>query len=260
MNPELKKLQDAGQEIRVFDDLPTPPEVKFHTARLISMTQPSPEIVDELGVDSPEGLTAYITRVSNPNNQSNEDIEKLIRYCCKHGHWSVLEHVFLTFEIFTTRDISAQIIRHRSFTFQEFSQRYATTHDLPAPYEEFELRYQDTKNRQKSIHSWDKNLSEEEQEDLQNLYDAVKENMARTYALYERLLTLGIAKESARRLLPMASATRIYMSGNLRNFIFYVKSRNSADGKAQYEHNLVADEIQVILEGLFPTVAKALFS
>lgn len=234
-------------------------ELPLHSARIISITQPVPEIIEELGINSPEGLTAYITRVSNPSNQNNENIGGLLNYCCKHGHWSILEHVYMTVEIYTTRDISAQICRHRSFTFQEFSQRYATTDGFYEPYEIPELRFQDKKNRQKSIPVEKHGLSPIEYELYKESQKQIEDSLDSIYSLYLNLLEQGVAKECARRILPMSSKTKLYMTGNIRSFIFYIKARDSIDGKSQVEHQKVADSIREIFKMQFPIIYKALF-
>ena len=234
---------------------------KLHTARVISIQEPLPEIVEELGVESPEGLTAYITRVSNPGNQSSESIGGLIRYCCKHGHWSILEHINMTMEILTTRDISAQICRHRSFTFQEFSQRYATTDAFELPYEVPQLRMQDSKNRQKSIVVDTDEVIKFDGEafTIDEIRTILEFHLKQTYSLYQKLLNAGFAKECARRILPISSTTKIYMTGNIRSWLFYIKSRNTTDGKAQVEHNWVADECEKFFKQHFPTIYDATF-
>lgn len=230
-----------------------PKLTKHHTARVIAITEPLPEIAEEIGCDDAEALTAYITRVSNPSNQGSSKVGSLIRYCCKHGHWSILEHVYMTMEILTTRDISAQICRHHSFRFQEFSQRYSTTDSFDTPYENPQLRLQDKKNRQKSkpikrfVLFW-------------MMVSLLLSGWLKvTYTLYQILLELGVAKESARRILPMSSTTKIYMTGNIRSWLFYIKSRNTRDGKAQKEHQWVADECEEFFSKYFPTVYKATF-
>ena len=231
----------------------------LHTARVISISQPVPEVIEELGVNSPEGLTGYITRVSNPSNQGNDDVKGLIKYCCKHGHWSILEHVYMTVEIYTTRDISAQICRHRSFTFQEFSQRYASTEAFTKPYETPELRMQHPKNRQKSLSFSDYEPSLDEVYAMDALYNEMSLKLEEMHDLYEDMLKFGVAKECARRILPMATPTKLYMTGNIRSWLFYIKARNSYDGKSQVEHQYVADSIEDLFKDYFPTVFAACF-
>lgn len=229
--------------------------MKIHSARLIAISQPTPEIIRELGVNSPEGLTAYVTRVSNPINQSNTSIEGLLRYCAKHGHWSIFETVNMTFEIHTTRDISAQIIRHWSMRFQEFSQRYAEVQEYELPM----LRIQDPKDRQNSILIDDADESVMSKLRHEALTQIVAEHLEKTYELYQMLLDSNVAKETARRILPICATTKLYMTGNIRSFIFYIKSRSTSDGKAQLEHQWVADSIEQIFAERFPIIYDALF-
>lgn len=206
----------------------------MHTARLITIT---PDAEKTMG---------YIARVSNPKNQDNPNISKLLSYCIKHGHWSVFEHAFMTVEIETTRAISAQIIRHRSFTFSEFSQRYSAVTTAPEP---FDLRGQDSKNRQNSLD----NIPEE----TKDLYtDKINDLNRQSLALYEDMLEDGIAKECARNILPLTTPTRLYMSGSIRSWLHYVALR-SANG-TQLEHQQIALAIQEILHAEVPTVAKAM--
>jgi len=198
---------------------------------------------------NPEENMAYIARVSNPANQENPNYAKLLGYCIKHNHWSVFEQSFMTLEIETNRGIAAQILRHRSFTYQEFSQRYADSsllsEKIPLP----ELRRQDTKNRQNSIDD----ISEE----TRQKYEALMENHFRdAMALYQTMLDEGIAKECARFVLPLATPTRIYMSGSCRSWIHYINLR-SANG-TQKEHMDIALECKEIFKGVFPSVAEAL--
>ena len=195
-----------------------------------------------------EKMMAYIARVSNPKNQNNDDFAKLLSYCIKNEHWSVFEQSFMTLQIETNRGIAAQILRHRSFTFQEFSQRYADSSQLgyiPIP----ELRRQDVKNRQNSI----SDLPEE----LKNKYiNKIKENFKETSNLYEEMLAAGIAKECARFILPLATPTRIYMTGSCRSWIHYIKLR-SANG-TQEEHKQIALSSRKIFKENFPIVSRAL--
>ena len=164
-----------------------------------------------------EKTMGYIARVSNPNNQTNPVVDGLLGYCIKHGHWSVFEQAHMTVEIETTRGLAAQILRHRSFTFQEFSQRYADTNllseEIPVP----DLRSQDLKNRQNSIDDIPKN----KKEDLQN---KIAEHFVESMDLYNELLASGIAKECARFVLPLATPTRIYMTGSVRSWNHYIDS------------------------------------
>jgi thymidylate synthase (FAD) len=196
-----------------------------------------------------EQTMAYVARVSNPNNQENPNYAKLLGYCIKHNHWSVFEQSFMTLEIETTRGLAAQILRHRSFTYQEFSQRYADSSLLsdyiPVP----ELRRQDTKNRQNSIDD----IGEYEKLQLQG---KIQEHFAEGMRLYKELLKHDVAKECARFVLPLATPTRIYMSGSCRSWIHYIQLR-SANG-TQKEHMEIAEECKKIFSEQFPTVAEAL--
>ena len=195
-----------------------------------------------------EKTMAYIARVSNPKNQENQDFSRLLSYCIKNEHWSVFEQSFMTLQIETNRGIAAQILRHRSFTFQEFSQRYADSTqlgDIPIP----ELRRQDIKNRQNSI----SDLPEE----LKNKYiNKIKEHFKKASNLYEEMLDAGIAKECSRFILPLATPTRIYMTGSCRSWIHYIKLR-SANG-TQEEHKQIALNCRKIFKESFPIVSKAL--
>ena len=196
-----------------------------------------------------EKLMAYVARVSNPNNQENEKISGLLSYCIKHGHWSVFEQAFMTVEINTTRGLAAQILRHRSFTYQEFSQRYADSSllgdSIPLP----ELRRQDDKNRQNSIDDVDQFVKQDFELKMQRHFvDGMK--------LYKEMLDAGIAKECARFVLPLATPTRIYMTGSVRSWVHYIDLR-SAHG-TQKEHMAVAEGVRSIFSEQFPTVAQAL--
>ena len=195
-----------------------------------------------------EKTMAYIARVSNPKNQDNDDYSKLLSYCIKHEHWSVFEQSFMTLQIETNRGIAAQILRHRSFTFQEFSQRYADSSQLgniPLP----ELRRQDFKNRQNSI----ADLSDEIK---QRFNQKIAAHFKEASVLYEELLSEGIAKECARFVLPLATPTRIYMSGSCRSWIHYIHLR-SAYG-TQEEHKNIALNCKSIFKESFPIVSKSL--
>ena len=195
-----------------------------------------------------EKTMAYIARVSNPKNQDNQDFSRLLSYCIKNEHWSVFEQSFMTLQIETNRGIAAQILRHRSFTFQEFSQRYADSSqlgDIPIP----ELRRQDVKNRQNSISDLP--------EAVKNKYiSKIQENFKKTSNLYEEMLDAGIAKECARFILPLATPTRIYMTGSCRSWIHYIKLR-SGNG-TQEEHKQIALNCRAIFKENFPIVSKAL--
>lgn len=192
---------------------------------------------------------AYCARVSNPNNQDNDSIAGLLGYCIKHKHWSIFEMAFMTLEINTTRGLAAQILRHRSFTFQEFSQRYADTslldEQIPLP----NLRSQDNKNRQNSIDDVDQEVKHKYNLQMRELF-------AKSKALYDAMLKDGIAKECARFILPLATPTRIYMSGSVRSWIHYIDLR-SANG-TQKEHQDIALKCKNIFITRFPIIAEAL--
>jgi len=196
-----------------------------------------------------EQTMAYVARVSNPNNQENPNYAKLLGYCIKHNHWSVFEQAFMTLEIETTRGLAAQVLRHRSFTYQEFSQRYADSsllsETIPLP----ELRRQDTKNRQNSIDDIDPFVRQEFQIKMQKHFE---EGMK----LYKEMLDAEIAKECARFVLPLATPTRMYMSGSVRSWIHYITLR-SANG-TQKEHMDIAEACKKIFVEQFPTCAAAL--
>ena len=206
------------------------------TVKLVTVT---PDAEKQMG---------YIARVSNPQNQSNPAVAGLLGYCIKHGHWSVFEQAHMTVEIETTRGIAAQILRHRSFTFQEFSQRYANTNllgEIPVP----DLRSQDLKNRQNS----NDDIPEEQTKRLQ---DQIKRYFAEGIDLYNELIREGVAKECARFVLPLATPTRIYMTGSVRSWIHYIDLR-SAHG-TQKEHMDIVQEIRGIFKQQFPVCTNAL--
>jgi thymidylate synthase (FAD) len=196
-----------------------------------------------------ETTMAYIARVSNPNNQDNPNYAGLLKYCIKHNHWSVFEQATMTLEIETTRGIAAQILRHRSFTFQEFSQRYADTNliaeDIPLP----ELRRQDTKNRQNSTDDLPADVTAQ-------LYSKIWDHFNAAQNLYKELLDAEVAKECARFVLPLAVPTRIYMTGSCRSWIHYINLR-SAHG-TQKEHMIIAEGCKEVFKEQFPSVAEAL--
>ena len=196
-----------------------------------------------------EKLMAYCARVSNPGNQDNDNYAKLLAYCIKNQHWSIFEQAFFTVEINTTRGLAAQILRHRSFTFQEFSQRYADTNliaeDIPLP----ELRRQDTKNRQNSTDDLPADLKIELYSKIQDHFDAAQD-------LYKELLEADVAKECARFVLPLAVPTRIYMTGSCRSWIHYINLR-SAHG-TQKEHMEIAEACKKVFAEQFPAVSEAL--
>ena len=195
-----------------------------------------------------EQMMAYIARVSNPSNQENEKYSGLLKYCIKHNHWSVFEQSTMTVEIETTRAIAAQILRHRSFTFQEFSQRYADTNLLEA-IQLPELRRQDTKNRQNSIDDLDPEVIDKLNKQMKTLFSSGQ-------ALYNQMIESGVAKECARMVLPLATPTRIYMTGSCRSWIHYINLR-SAHG-TQKEHMLIAEGCREVFIEQFPTVSEAL--
>ena len=207
------------------------------TVRLISVTSDA------------EKTMAYIARVSNPANQDNENYAGLLRYCIKHNHWSVFEHAFMTLEIETNRGIAAQVLRHRSFTYQEFSQRYADTNLLsdriPVP----ELRRQDSKNRQNSIDDLDEDNVFVMNKMIEDLFKDAQD-------VYNFILNQGVAKECARFVLPLAVKTKIYMTGSVRSWIHYINLR-SANG-TQKEHMDIASECKKVFVEQFPVVSESL--
>ncbi len=196
-----------------------------------------------------EKTIAYVARVSNPQNQENEKFAGLLKYCIKHGHWSVFEQAFMTVEINTTRGLAAQILRHRSFTYQEFSQRYQDVshirEDIPLP----ELRSQDEKNRQNSIDDVDPAVVEKFNARMRKHFDA-------SIDLYKEMLRAGIAKECARFVLPLATPTRLYMTGSVRSWIHYIDLR-SAHG-TQKEHMDLVENVRKVFIQQFPVVSQAL--
>ena len=209
----------------------------------------SPEIKFVSVTPDAEKTMAYVARVSNPKNQDNEKFAGLLRYCIQHGHWSVFEQAHMTVEINTTRGLAAQILRHRSFTFQEFSQRYADSslleETIPVP----ELRRQDEKNRQNSTDDLDSMLVMGYNTRMRALF-----NDAMT--LYQDMLKDGVAKECARFVLPLATPTRLYMTGSCRSWVHYIDLR-SAHG-TQKEHMEVVESVRSIFKEQFPTVSQAL--
>ena len=196
----------------------------------------------------PEQTMAYIARVSNPSNQGNENYAGLLRYCIKHQHWSVFEQSSMTLEIETTRGLAAQVLRHRSFTFQEFSQRYADS-NLLGEIELPELRRQDTKNRQNSIDDLDPAVVEKLEKQMNTLFSS-------SLALYNQMLESGVAKECARFVLPLATPTRLYMTGSCRSWVHYINLR-SAHG-TQKEHMDIAEACRKVFTEQFPSVSEAL--
>jgi len=192
---------------------------------------------------------AYCARVSNPNNQDNESIAGLLKYCIKHQHWSIFEQAFMTVEINTTRGLAAQILRHRSFTYQEFSQRYADSSlledTIPIP----ELRRQDEKNRQNSTDDLDAKL-------IHDYRKGIEKHFEEAMWLYKDMLANGVAKECARFVLPLATPTRLYMTGSIRSWIHYIELR-SGHG-TQKEHMDLVENVRKIFMKEFPTVSEAL--
>jgi len=192
---------------------------------------------------------AYVARVSNPKNQNNDKFAGLLSYCIKHGHWSVFEQAYMTLEINTTRGLAAQILRHRSFTYQEFSQRYADANLLSEKIPLPKLRRQDTKNRQNSTDDIDPFVVQK--------YDILmEEHFKASMDLYNKMLEDGIAKECARFVLPLSTPTRIYMTGSCRSWIHYINLR-SAHG-TQKEHMDIAQECKKVFTEQFPSVSEAL--
>ena len=196
-----------------------------------------------------EETMGYVARVSNPNNQENPNVSGLLKYCIKHNHWSVFEQAHLTVEIETTRGIAAQVLRHRSFTFQEFSQRYADSSllgkEIPLP----ALRRQDDKNRQNSIDDIDPLTQQDFEIKMQR-------HFVNGMHLYKEMLDAGIAKECARFVLPLATPTRIYMTGSCRSWIHYIDLR-SGHG-TQQEHKDIAEACRQVFVEQFPIVSEAL--
>ena len=196
-----------------------------------------------------EKSIAYCARVSNPKNQDNDSFEGLLKYCIKHQHWSIFEHAFMTVEINTSLAIATQILRHRSFTFQQFSQRYADSTALQLSIPTPDLRRQDTKNRQNSI-------DDIHPRDRAYMEATIEKHFDDALDLYNSLLKQGVAKECARMVLPQATLTRLYMSGSVRSWIHYIDLR-SGHG-TQQEHKEVAEHIRDIFVGEFPIISKAL--
>ena len=207
----------------------------YHTVSLVHTTPDA------------EQLIAYMARVSNPANQANPESERLIRYLIKHKHWSPFEMVNMCVQIETTRSVAAQILRHRSFSFQEFSQRYAQVAEpafIPA------LRRQDTKNRQNSIADLEQSTVDEFNIKINSLFELSE-------SLYKEMLQAGVAKECARDVLPLSTPTKLYMNGTLRSWLHYCDLR-CANG-TQYEHKLIADQVKGLIEQEFPTIYAAMF-
>ena len=214
-------------------------ERETHTARLVSITPDA------------EKQIVYMARVSNPSNQANSETSpRLIKYLIKHKHWSPFEMASMQVEIDTTRAIAAQILRHRSFSFQEFSQRYSSVDQLGTvglPH----LRSQDLKNKQASHDDLDPGMVELMEKQIQQLYHS-------TFDFYEYLLSRGVAKECARSILPLGTPSRLYMSGSIRSWIHYIQIR--AGVETQLEHRLIAEAIKDIFEEQLPSVYEAAFT
>ena len=216
------------------------------TVKLISYQNPT-EYLSKEGIKDALGLVAYCARVSNPSNQLNSETnEKLVKYLIKHQHWSPLEMVSACLEINTTRDIAHQIVRHRSFSFQEFSQRYANPKEMGDMFEYSEARLQDTKNRQNSI--------ETESKEVQILWEeSQREVIELANKEYKKAIKMGIAKEVARKILPEGlTKTRIYMNGTLRSWVHYIDLR-SANG-TQKEHMEIAKACAEVISKIFPRI------
>lgn len=210
--------------------------------RLIAVTNPLVEIQNEKL--NPEGLIAYCARVSSPH-QENLDYEKLLAYCIKNRHWSIFEMVDMTIEIITSRAISPQILRHRSFVFQEFSQRYTKVQS----FETYAPRRQDAKNRQHSIDDLDVST-------VEWFAEAQEEIRALSEKKYNDALEKGIARECARMLLPLNTQTKLYMKGSVRSWIHYIEVRT--DPSTQKEHRDIAEAVRTIFIDRFPVTASAL--
>jgi len=195
-----------------------------------------------------EKTMAYIARVSNPANQENDNFSGLLKYCIQHEHWSVFEQSSMTLEIETTRAIAAQILRHRSFTFQEFSQRYAKSNEL-GKIELPQLRRQDKKNRQNSIDDLDPFVQQKLEAQMITLFSSCQ-------SLYNQMIEEGVAKECARMVLPLCTPTRIYMTGSCRSWIHYINLRSSHG--TQKEHMDIANECRKVFINQFPVVSEAL--
>lgn len=203
-----------------------------------------PDLLSSLKDSGSEAIMMYCARVSNPANQTSDNTG-LIKYCAKAGHWSIFEMSNFVFEIVTSRAITAQILRHRSFSFQEFSQRYSEA----TSFETYPARRQDFKNRQNSI-------ADMSTEDLEWFEKAQADIQDAAAYLYEQALARGIAKEQSRMLLPMSTTSKIYMNGSLRSYIHYINVRT--DPSTQLEHREIAEAIKVALAKEVPNVAQAL--
>ena len=211
--------------------------------KLVSVTQPNIE-----GIDKSEELVAYCARVSNPSNQMNSETSpKLLAFLIKHKHWSPFEMVDMTVEIKTSRAIAAQILRHRSFSFQEFSQRYSVANQ----FEDVELRLQGDKNRQVG-----EKLISKDHPEYDNLNHLVAETLSMSQHCYDTMIENGIAKEVARMILPLTTETTMYMKGSLRSWVHYIELRTEQN--TQKEHRIIADECKNIFIEQFPIITEAL--
>ena len=208
--------------------------IPLHSAKLVWITPDCDKLIGK------------IARVSNPKNENNPDVTKLIKYLISHKHWSPFEMGSMCVEINTTRAISPQILRHRSFSFQEYSLRYAQAVDAPIP----QIRRQDEKNRQNSIDDIPFELRAK-------YYDKINQHFEQGFDLYEEMLAAGVAKETARAVLPLNTATRLYMSGTIRSWLHYVDLRG--DNGTQLEHMKIARSIGEILDDEVPTIARAMW-
>jgi thymidylate synthase (FAD) len=230
---------------------------EMNNVKLIGVTQPTINVTNSTFEQyepsqkmTAEQLIAYCARVSNPANQDNPDAERLLKYLVKNKHWSPFEMVHVIMEISTTRDIGRQILRHRSFSFQEFSQRYAEVGTPLNAMQGREPRLQDVKNRQNSIEGVDSELESE-------WYDKLTEVMDVSYANYKWAIDNGIAKEQARVFLPEGlTKSRMYMSGSLRSWIHYIEIRT--DPSTQKEHRLIAEQAKQIILEQFPSLKDVL--
>ena len=214
--------------------------------KLISCTQGAGELEGK----SPQDVISFVARVSNPHNQENyRTASGLLKYCILHNHWSIFETASMTLEINTNRGIAAQVLRHRSFCFQEFSQRYADTkllnQEIPVP----DLRKQDKKNRQNSTNDLPPGM-------IKDYQDKIEKHFEDAMHLYNNLLDNGVAKESARFVLPLSTPTRIYMTGTCRSWIHYINLRTS--NGTQQEHMDLAEQCRQVFTTVFPDVAEAL--
>ena len=212
--------------------------------KLIAITTGAGELLTK----NAQEVLSYTARVSNPGNQLNFDTSaKLLQYCVHHQHWSVFEHAYMTLEVNTNRAIASQLLRHRSFTFQEFSQRYADPLelDLDIP----DIRSQNTKNRQSSLDNFSNQEKSRIQQNIRDYFEDGKN-------LYKRLIAKGVAKECARFVLPLSTRTRLYVTGSCRSWIHYIQLRTG--NGTQLEHQLVAKECREIFIDQFPDVAIAL--